>query len=498
MRKKQIFLISIFIFFFLASIFFYQTKQAKKVIAGSSENVWGFAFGGNPETEGGVLKANSGWISFNRKNCDANDDGRSDGNPVGCPPAGTLIPNYGVNIDPTSLKLSGRAWSGGGQEGGNSVQVFGWLSFNRSETLSPPSDDPCPDGSCLAKVGNVDPAICDIDNNGHLDLQCGGNNSSAPLNNYRQVFGWARFLSACDANNDGIFGDCQNGPCSNCGGWDGWLKLSHRSSNPSKNYGLVIDTTTNPREFRGWAFGGEVVGWISFNTSNYSGGSDYKVLSSISFNQPPVAQIRCCPEGCSNPPGVCRGYQGIFCLRNDSTDPDGNLQNSMWQIVETGYTSDCQAISGTAICNLTPSLPTNPSTPVTYTARLRAIDAQGLENQTELTFQLLQDIQVNFTCSLSATNTWQECNGLWVALGQTLYLHDDSTPSTGATITSRSWSFENGDPATSNQQNPSVKFLSIGAKHITLTVTDSAGRSKSLTKIINVRQLPIWFPVPPR
>lgn len=221
-------------------------------------------------------------------------------------------------------------------------------------------------------------------------------------------------------------------------------------------------------------------------------------MTSLSFNQPPVAQISCHPQGCENPAGFCRGYRGIFCLKNNSTDPDGNLQNSIWKIVETGYTLDCQAISGNPICNLTPNLPTNPSYPVTYTAQLRAIDAEGAESVVERQFELLQDIQADFKCSLSPDGPWEECNGFKVTVGEKIYFRDESVASTGATINSWHWTFQDGNPANSNQQNPSTQFQSSGSKNVTLTVTDNAGRSASQTKTLNVRRLPIWFPIPPR
>lgn len=46
-------------------------------------------------------------------------------------------------------------------------------------------------------------------------------------------------------------------------------------------------------------------------------------------------------------------------------------------------------------------------------------------------------------------------------------------------ITSWSWVFQNGNPSTSNQQNPTVSFASVGTDTITLTVSDGVTNSTS-------------------
>lgn len=114
--------------------------------------------------------------------------------------------HYGLNIDPDdNYHLSGHIWS----------ENIGWISFNREVTGTPPSNDVCPDGSCL----------------GLLDL------------NDLTLKGWAR------AVNHG-------------GGWDGWISLSGTAQDET-----VYGPELNPenRHFEGWIYGGEVIGWISLN-----------------------------------------------------------------------------------------------------------------------------------------------------------------------------------------------------------------------------------------
>jgi PKD repeat protein len=79
-------------------------------------------------------------------------------------------------------------------------------------------------------------------------------------------------------------------------------------------------------------------------------------------------------------------------------------------------------------------------------------------------------------------------------VNQIVQFTDRSIAYGGATITSWSWTFQDGIPSTSNQQNPQVKFTSMGEKTVTLSVTDSDGYGPcTTTKTINVRKpLPKW------
>ena len=151
----------------------------------------------NYNTFGWAWSENIGWISFNSA---------SDGSSI----------DYGVNVDQATGKLSGYAWS----------ENIGWISFNRADTGAPPSNDPCPDGSCIAKVSSS------------------------------YIKGWARVLSYN-------------------GGWDGWIRFDHGKSNEP-----YMDANG---DWHGWAWGSDVVGWISFNSVDpNAGGSSYKVKTSLS------------------------------------------------------------------------------------------------------------------------------------------------------------------------------------------------------------------------
>ncbi|MBM2817780.1 MAG: hypothetical protein HW401_370 [Parcubacteria group bacterium] len=89
------------------------------------------------------------------------------------------------------------------------------------------------------------------------------------------VSGWAR---ACAGTQSG---DCTS-MTSRTDGWDGWIKMS----DSSWVNGVSINLTSSSAkygEFTGYAWGSEVVGWISFNCSNTNtcGTSDYKVKANL-------------------------------------------------------------------------------------------------------------------------------------------------------------------------------------------------------------------------
>src|SRR3972149_2741948 len=106
-KHLKIFFILAIVFSFVAFFIKQSLTDDPQVNAGSSQNTSGFAW-----------SQNVGWFSFNSKNCDTDDDGQSEGG-AGCPPAGTNMASYGVNIDPITGILSGFAWS----------ENIGWISF---------------------------------------------------------------------------------------------------------------------------------------------------------------------------------------------------------------------------------------------------------------------------------------------------------------------------------------------------------------------------------
>ncbi len=172
--------------------------------------------------------------------------------------------DYGVHVDDAQKSVggtgdfSGHAWSSN----------IGWISFNRADTGNPPG---APFNSGSGPIAQIDWTT--------------GN-----------ITGWARALSA-DGN-----------------GWDGWIKLSGIWAN-----GVRLDMSVTPNELRGYAWGSDVVGWVSFNcaSAGVCSASNYKVTYGH-INIAPIA-----PD--FSVVGAYRGIQRSFSILSYGTgDPEGD------------------------------------------------------------------------------------------------------------------------------------------------------------------------------
>lgn len=179
-------------------------------------NMFGWAWGGTTEgmPQSSTPNSGVGWIKFNSCNDVSPRDGMPDSN---------CNPSYAVKVDMNNGNMSGDGWSSN----------IGWVSFNRSETGNPPSDDPGSGSGAIAKIN-----------------MSNGSQSG-------KITGWARVLSAMSDTTDG---------------WDGWIHLSDNNSNPSRHPSgpSYIDgsrgVTYNPNAgtIVGYGWGSQVVGWVKF------------------------------------------------------------------------------------------------------------------------------------------------------------------------------------------------------------------------------------------
>ena len=165
----------------------------------------------NENVNGYAWSENIGWISFNCLNTDA-----------------CGLVDYGVNIDSDSGFFSGYAWS----------EHIGWVHFAPIASR----DDPYPSEPFGIATLNFDTG---------------------------QVTGWAR---ACAVFAAGCSGELK--PSSERDGWDGWIKMAGQSFNERRELLAswnVVRTTIGPGvcQFEGYAWGGEVMGWINFRGTNY-------------------------------------------------------------------------------------------------------------------------------------------------------------------------------------------------------------------------------------
>lgn len=222
----SIFLILIFIFV-IGSWLDKQDSSILPVQAGATQNATGWAWSDT-----------IGWISFNSRNCDADWDGFSDGIDPNCPIAGTVIPDYGVNVDFATGAVTGYAWS----------ENIGWIDF------SPAGPYPsAPNDSVVMNLGNW------------------------------RLSGWARALS-------------------NGAGWDGWIKMARGPGDGGPFYTVEINNSTGEFESSAWGGddGVDVIGWISFNCNtggvggvDICGTSDYKVRINHS---PEISNVAVTPD----------------------------------------------------------------------------------------------------------------------------------------------------------------------------------------------------------
>ncbi len=186
---------------FFLSLFF---CCAENVFADSAESARGWMWGGTEEVTGGTSEDTTGlgWISLNSSNCDADNDGQSDG-ATGCPALGETVADYGVFVPESDGDVIGYAWS----------ENVGWISFQPTDLVG------CPQAPCSAY---------------RLD---------------DEIYGWARIVSIRSALGQ-----------SNAGGYEGWIKLHSESGDPV-TYGLSIDALGAPNTIDGYAWSDEF-GWI--------------------------------------------------------------------------------------------------------------------------------------------------------------------------------------------------------------------------------------------
>ena len=209
-------------------------------------------------------------------------------------------------------------------------------------------------------------------------------------------------------------------------------------------------------------------------------------------NYPPTANI-CC-QSCSSP--NCTAYTGeVFTLINDSHDQNGDtdIVKSEWDILNWKTDPDLSCSPPNALCNFTPQFLSRG----TYTVELYVEDSKGTSATDQETFTIKQSAIADFKCSLDNTN-WKTCSDIKPNVGEVVYFLDQSSPPEGGSITSYSWTFQNGNPSTGSGTNPSTKFQSAGQKEVTLTLGVTAGPSDSRTQTIGVElPLPEWQEIAP-
>jgi hypothetical protein len=447
-------LITIAIFLFLNSSFTFP----EEIKAGTEDNVYGFAWAQAPQASG--EKLGMGWISFN---CNSPE----------LPSPRCSQTNYGVNIEPDG-SFSGYAYFDM-DDPNTPEQEVGWISFNRSDTGNPPGPPFNTGSGPIARV-DLDGTVC-----GQVGWVCG----------------WARALN---------YGD----------GWDGWIKLRKHPTDSGADYGVYIDPSTG--QFHGFAWGDQVMGWISFNCANRGvctsstgegGPSDYKVYTTFTFNNPPT--VTDMTVDAAGPDNYCNIGPGLGVANFSWTynDPNGDPETRFdFQVdndpsfsspeVDRSFT-DLNNPSGTTNSQSVEIRNTSTSPGgdyltynTTYYWRIRVYDNQGQDSG-----------WVEGSSFNTDTHPWPWPDFTWTpekpAIDQVVEFTDQSTAYGGTSIADWFWTFQDGEPATANTATATTTFVSKGIKDVTLQVTDSDGYICDRTKQVTVTlPLPGWREIPPK
>ncbi|XOB41131.1 MAG: PKD domain-containing protein [Candidatus Nealsonbacteria bacterium] len=241
----------------------------------------------------------------------------------------------------------------------------------------------------------------------------------------------------------------------------------------------------------------------------------------ISENDPPSAAVSCDGSGCG-PGSACDGSwiaynrNCQFYFLNDSTDPNStnppddnnDIVKSTWSIFYQDATpwQDPYIIctdnpvtpENEGICDLLlPTLPASQNYYITLTVE----DSVGATDSLNRNFYVRREIAADFQCSFDSDGGWQSCNGFVASEGEAVYFKDTSVISEGSTaVSSWNWTFEDGSPSSSNEQNPSASFVNLSANSgtVTLDITDNAGRTDSESYQLQITiPLPEWEEVVP-
>jgi hypothetical protein len=350
--------------------------------------------------------------------------------------------NYGVNLNLSTKIFSGYAWS----------ENVGWITFNESELSG------CPSSPCRAWLGS--------DN---------------------KVYGWARALA---------YG----------GGWDGWISLR----NDSKNYGVWLDTSTSPWEFRDFAWSDMVIGWISFNCKNQNScsNSNYKVFL---IDQPPTVPDRYetqnwCAWGSS--PQVAPGLAITLHWTYSDLEGDPRSAFEIW-LDDSSSFSDPKF---NKVFNISSS-----ESSQSYVLNLS--DDQEGDWLNRLAWGTTYYWKVKVKDSAGNWSDWSPVDSFNTPSHAYPYVNfkwDPQIPTVNQVVqftdlskcynpsdnvvpcSSWLWTFQNGNPPSSTQQNPTTTFTSVSSNLVTLRVTDSSNYSCEIQKTVtSTYPLPFWKEIHP-
>jgi len=341
---------------------------------------------------------------------------------------GSVI-NYGVNLSLDTGIFSGYAWS----------DNIGWISFNESDLTD------CPEPPCVATK------VVPLDELGRSDVA---------------IKGWARALAGQQADD----------------GWDGWIKFDH-----GKTGEAYIDSDG---DWHGWAWGSDVVGWISFNGADPGAGGNYKVTLG-QVPQPATATDLTVSEPSS---ATCCGtaHHNFFWIYQ------GSENETQFQIqVDNNPDFSSPEYDNTVTGDWPPGGPNNQTVIVDsqltfgshYYWRVKVWDATGSSDW------------IDGPSFDTAAHPYPLVSFHWNPLEplaeEDVTFSDDSV-CYSVPCTDREWNFTGGTPSTSQDENPVVRFSSDDTWNVSLEVTDQTGYTCSDSRDLRVRRkLPFWYEILP-
>lgn len=284
--------------------------------------------------------------------------------------------------------------------------------------------------------------------------------------------------------------------------WDGWAKMA------GSNYGVRWEGCG----LVGWAWGGDVLGWISFSSRNCDADGDGKSDGAI-IGCPtagtPMAQYGLKMDFCTNnPPIVVPGSlvvnQPDYCVISvpsasfkwGFSDPDGDTQ-AAYQVqiaTDNGFSSIVVDSGKVNSVSNSYAVTGQPNYNLTYYWRVKVWDNAATSAESDWTSG------PSFSTPLHA---YPKPDFIWVPdkpkIDGPVNFTDKSIAYGGAVIASWQWTFENAVPVSSNEQNPkNIRFQTAGNRAVSLTVSDSDGLGFcSKTSSLQTSLKPGWKEVMP-
>jgi PKD repeat protein len=320
--------------------------------------------------------------------------------------------------------------SSGNFSGSAWSENIGWVSFDRAQTGNPP----------LAPFN-------------------GGSGTIAQYNSSTgYITGWMKVLA-------------------NGGGWDGWIRFCDDTMPQCSGSGQRAKIVNG--EWTGWAWTDLVGGWVSLNCINQSScsSSNYKVSSAIL--SAPINLQSVSGDYCTS--GLTESFSWSLQAGVSQSAKQIQIYDGATLVRDTGKISGA---SGQSLSYAVPDGTFSLQYGKTYSWQVKVWDFYGSESNWSNLASFSTPVHVYPTVDFS----WAPKKP---SVGETVQFADQSTVVGG--VATWLWTFQNGDPATANNQNPQVSFTNNGSQQVTLRVTDNQGYSCQISKnLSSMMSLPKW------